>query len=69
MFFRPTHACFREELDREAAAELINRCELLSTSEVGLNLGHGKKGLLSRLVAPTATKGPPLVSVGGSNRD
>jgi hypothetical protein len=52
---RPIKACFREELDREAAAGLINRCELLSTSEVGLNFGHGKHR--------------PLVPGGVTNRD
>ena len=30
----------REELDTVAVEGLINRCELLSTSEVGLNIVH-----------------------------
>ena len=55
---RPTKACLiRVELDTVAVAGLINRCGLLSTSEVGLNIGRD------------AGSTCPLVPVGGTNRD
>ena len=37
---RQLTVCFREELGREIAAAYINRCDLLSLGEVGLNFHH-----------------------------
>ena len=48
-------ACFREELEREGAPHLINRCGSLSTSEVGLNIW-------------ARGSARPLVLVGATNR-
>ena len=50
-------ACSSEEFEWEEAAELINRCGALSTSEVGLNSHHhaAVQGHWSRLVARTGT--------------
>ena len=42
---------------------------LLSRVQRLAGLAGGDRGLLSRLEAPTGTKGPPFVPVGVSNRD
>ena len=39
------------------------------TGPTASRAGGGDRGLWSRLEAPTGTKGPPFVPVGGSNRD